>query len=199
MRLILASGSPRRHDLLSHVCSNFEIIPADIEEIINTELPDVAQQISDMAHQKALAIAHTLSDTNPEPVLILGADTIVYLKGQILVKPKDEADAEHILSSLSGQRHQVITGLALVKKQGPQLSAETHAVTSQVSMRETSREERQAYIASGEPMDKAGAYAIQGKATDFITAIEGSYENIVGLPLEATRTLLESANYPYLK
>lgn len=199
MRLILASGSPRRHELLAHLTSEFEVMPADIDEIIDTEIPEVSQQIADMARQKAIAVANTLSEAHTEPALILGADTVVYLKGQILVKPKDTADADRMLSALSGQTHQVITGLALVHKNSTGLSVEISSVISQVTMREISSEERQAYIATGEPMDKAGAYAIQGKASDFITAIEGSYENIVGLPLEATQRLLESANYPHLK
>jgi septum formation protein len=189
MRLILASGSPRRRELLKSIVPDFEVISSDIEEVFNPQLPGIGERVSDLAAQKALAVARM----QPGDCLVLGADTIVYLAGQILGKPADEADAEAMLSSLSGQWHEVITGVALIRKQGEQLSQALGYEVSKVKMREITQQERQDYVASGEPLDKAGAYAIQGGAGAFIESIEGSYENIVGLPLELTRKLIEAA------
>lgn len=186
MRVILASGSPRRHQLLKHIVPEFEVIVSDIEEVLNSGIRDIGEQISELAEQKARAVA------NLHPAsLVLGADTIVYLNGEILGKPKDSNDAIHILQKLSNQWHQVITGVAVLSQENNQYSVyRDHAIT-RVKMRELSNSELQTYVATGEPLDKAGAYAIQGGAQDFVTEIDGSYENIVGLPLELTRSLLE--------
>lgn len=186
MRVILASGSPRRHQLLKHIVPEFEVIVSDIEEVLNPGIREIGEQISELAEQKARAVA----ELHPSS-LVLGADTIVYLNGEILGKPKDPNDAIHILQKLSNQWHQVITGVAVLSQENNQYSVyRDHAVT-RVKMRELSISELKTYVASGEPLDKAGAYAIQGGAQDFVTEIDGSYENIVGLPLELTRSLLE--------
>lgn len=190
--LILASGSPRRRELLSRLTPGFEVIPSEIEELFNPEIAGVGQQVSELAERKARATA----EQYPE-AWVLGADTIVYLEPDILGKPKDQADAEAMLKSLSSQSHQVITGVALVRytSAGQWLSWRDFA-SSCVEMRALSEAEIRAYIATGEPLDKAGAYAIQGGAAPFITRIEGSYENIVGLPLELTKELLRRGGYP---
>jgi len=188
MRLILASGSPRRRDLLQSLGETFEVISSDIDEVFNPVLHTIGERVSDLACQKALAVAEGLGDS-----LVLGADTIVYLAGETLGKPQDAADAERMLSALGGGWHEVVTGVAIVRQQaGTRKHFLGHAV-SRVRMRALNREEIRAYIASGEPMDKAGAYAIQGGAGGFVAEIDGSYENIVGLPLELTRELLARA------
>ena len=190
---ILASASPRRQELLKEILADFRVQASQIEEVLNADLNSLAEQVTDLALQKALAVANL----QPPDVWVLGSDTMVCLGPEALGKPADEADAERMLHALSGQKHQVITGVALIKTQdaGP-LCWHGHAV-SDVYMRETTVSERQAYIATGEPADKAGAYAIQGGAKDFITKIEGPYDNIVGLPLDIVRSLLQAAAYPF--
>lgn len=186
MRLILASGSPRRHQLLKQITSEFEVIVSDIDEVLNAELVEIGEQVSELAEQKARAIA----TMHPEAIVI-GADTIVYLNGEILGKPKDTNDAIQMLQKLSNQWHQVITGVAVMSLQNDDyISHRDHAVT-RVKMRELNLPELETYVATGEPLDKAGSYAIQGGAKDFVTDIDGSYENIVGLPLELTQKLLD--------
>ena len=187
MQLILASGSPRRLDLLQQIYPHFDVIPSQIDEVLNEDISDIALCVADLAAQKAAAVCLT----QKEDCCVLGADTIVYLKPEILGKPQDEADAQRMLRALSGQRHQVITGVALYLRQGPRIKACMSAAISEVNMRKISETEITRYIASGEPMDKAGSYAIQGGAKAFIDSIEGSYENIVGLPLELTQSLFE--------
>ncbi len=191
---VLASASPRRQELLKNLIPEFQIQPSEIEEVLNPELTSLGDQVADLAIQKALAIA----GLHGPDVWVLGSDTMVCLGDQALGKPNDAADAERMLSALSGQKHQVLTGVALVKtgSQGPQ-SWQAFQV-SDVQMRITTAAERQAYIATGEPFDKAGSYAIQGGAKDFITSISGPYDNIVGLPLDTVRELLIAAGYPDL-
>lgn len=198
MRLILASSSPRRQELLARLVNSFEVIPSHIEEIFNPELQEIDVKVADLARQKAAAILQTQALDSEQACLVLGADTVVYLDGEILGKPQDEAEAERMLTALSGRQHQVLTGLALVSQANGQMQVWTGCVCSQVQMRSIDADERAAYIATGEPLDKAGAYGIQGRAQAFVTGIEGSYENIVGLPLEATRELLLQAGFPNL-
>lgn len=195
MPFILASGSPRRHDLIQELIQNFTIEVSDIEEHLNPQLGSPEAQVDDLARQKAAAIAERHQGEND--TWVLGADTMVYLGDEPLGKPQDKADAERMLRGLSQSTHKVITGMALIHCSDPVQIYLAHGV-SEVTMRKISDEEIQAYIASGEPMDKAGAYGIQGKAGDFITEITGEYENIVGLPLKALKALLTTVNCPYL-
>lgn len=189
MRLILASGSPRRRELLKRLRDAFEVMSPDIEENFNSELEEIGAQVSDLAMRKALAIADGLGD----PAWVIGADTIVYCRGEKLGKPRDAVDAARMLRALADGWHEVITGVAVVRAAGEKPeNYQGHAV-SRVCMRALEPAEIAAYIAGGEPMDKAGAYAIQGEAAGFITEIQGSYENIVGLPLELTAELLQQA------
>ncbi len=193
MRLILASGSPRRKELLATLRPDFEIIVSDIEETFNHQLPGVGEQVAELAARKGSAVASSLNDE----CIVLAADTIVYHNGQMLGKPADEQDAFNMLSGLSNNWHEVITGVALIKTAANQDqstgSLQQGYCISRVKMREILPEEIQSYIASGEPMDKAGAYAIQGGAGPFVEQIEGPYENIVGLPLELVREMLTDA------
>ena len=185
--LILASASPRRRELLTQAKLHFLVIPADIDE---TPLPGEPAHayVQRLAIEKAQAVAaHHPNDT------ILAADTAVVLqilgKEEILGKPTDPADAARMLTLLSGRTHRVITGVALVSATQTQVAAEVTAV----QFLTLSDEEIAAYIATGEPMDKAGASAIQGRAARWIPRIEGDYFNVVGLPISLVTTLLESA------
>jgi len=201
--LVLASVSPRRRELLAQVGYRFEVHPAHIPE---DPLPgeDPIVYVTRLAREKAEAVFRELSSVNtvPEnlrplprpdvqPLAVLGADTTVTLDNAILGKPEDAADAARILRLLSGRTHRVITGVALVTAKGVEVAAEATAVRFLT----LSDEEIAAYVATGEPMDKAGAYAIQGRAARWIPRIEGCYFNVMGLPLALVCYLLESCTY----
>ena len=201
--LVLASVSPRRRELLAQVGYRFEVHPAHIPE---DPLPgeDPIVYVTRLAREKAEAVFRELSSVNtvPEnlrplprpdvqPLAVLGADTTVTLDNALLGKSEDAADAARILRLLSGRTHRVITGVALVTAKGAEVAAEATAVRFLT----LSDEEIAAYVATGEPMDKAGAYAIQGRAARWIPRIEGCYFNVMGLPLALVCTLLESRAY----
>jgi septum formation protein len=171
--LVLASASPRRRELLRNAGILFEVQPANIAEgpLPGESAKDCAERL---AREKALVVAAQ----RPNDV-VLGADTLVVVDGQILGKPSNAADATRMLRLLSGREHQVITGVCLVFEGKATVASETTSVT----MSEITDQEIAGYIASGEPMDKAGAYAIQGIASRWIPRIEGDYSNVVGLPV----------------
>ena len=171
--LLLASASPRRRELLRNAGILFEVQPANIAEgpLPGESAKDCAERL---AREKALVVAAQ----RPNDV-VLGADTIVVVDNQILGKPSNAADATRMLRLLSGREHQVITGVCLVFEGKATVASETTSVT----MSEITDQEIAGYIASGEPMDKAGAYAIQGIASRWIPRIEGDYSNVVGLPV----------------
>jgi septum formation protein len=193
--LVLASASPRRRELLSQVGYRFEVHPAHIPE---DPLPgeDPIVYVTRLAREKAEAVYRGLTSHASPPkvpldeqsLVVLGADTTVTVGNTILGKPEDAADAARILRLLSGRTHRVITGVALVTSKGSEVAAEVTAVRFLT----LSEAEIAAYVATGEPMDKAGAYAIQGRAARWIPRIEGCYFNVVGLPLALVCTLLES-------
>jgi septum formation protein len=189
-RLVLASSSPRRKMLLEQIGLQFEIIPSNIEENFGDSLPpeQVAEQL---ALLKAQAVADALRDR-----LILGADTIVVDDRGILGKPKDAAEAYQMLSRLSGNVHRVITGLALIATQSPSKIVVRHEITS-VKFTALTDQEILWYIQTGEPLDKAGAYAIQGKGARLIEWIHGCYNNVVGLPLFLLVNMLKEFNHPF--
>ena len=177
-RLVLASASPRRSALLSQIGLTFEVRPSDIVEPphnrhSNNPASEVTQKL---ALLKAAAVAQHFDDA-----LIIGADTLVSLDGELLGKPTDNADAFKMLTHLSGTCHEVVTGVALVDTRTEREIVWSE--TTQVYFRELHRTEIAAYIASGEASDKAGAYGIQGRAAAFVRRIEGCYFNVVGLPL----------------
>ncbi|HET6168762.1 MAG TPA: Maf family protein [Terracidiphilus sp.] len=183
---VLASASPRRRDLLSQAGFAFVVHPAHIsEDPLNNE--DPIAYVVRLAREKAQVVFDELRDP---AAVVLGADTTVMLDGHILGKPEDAADAARILRLLSGHTHQVITGIALVTAKGAEVAAEVTGVRFLA----LSDPEIAAYVATGEPMDKAGAYAIQGRAARWIPRIEGCYFNVVGLPLALVSTMLEVAN-----
>jgi len=218
--LVLASASPRRRELLTQAGFTFEVHPAHIPEDPHPNEDPIAY-VTRLAREKAEAVLHQLSrkpagddcgsalyqgttsvvpQTSPDEVralapegsssgalIVLGADTTVTLDNYILGKPEDANDAARMLRLLSGRTHRVITGVAVVTAERTEVAAEVTAV----KFLALSNEEIADYIATGEPMDKAGAYAIQGRAAKWTPRIEGDYFNVVGLPIALVSTLLE--------
>jgi septum formation protein len=182
--LILASASPRRQELLRNADISFTAHPANIDETpLPNELPrDYAERL---AKEKARAV-HRKYPHN----FVLGADTIVVVDGVILGKPQNDGDATRMLRMLSAQTHEVITGVCLA---GPNELELTASETTLVTMCEISETEIRAYISTREPMDKAGAYAIQGIASRWVPRIEGDYSNVVGLPIARVYSMLREA------
>lgn len=186
--VILASASPRRAELLRQLGLSFDISPVDIDESPRSgEAP--ADYVYRLAREKALAGYR--SHGRPD-ALVIGSDTTVVLDGRILGKPADEAEAKVLLGWLSGRGHQVMTGVALATGSG----VETRVSVTEVRFRQLDAREIDAYCATGEPMDKAGAYGIQGRGGAFVTGIRGSYSAVVGLPLDITARLLADAGLP---
>lgn len=187
--LVLASASPRRRFLLDLVGFEFEVIPPSVDENEHAD-EDPATHVLRLSLVKAQSVAESLDDG-----LVLGADTIVLLDGEILEKPADEEEAFSMLSRLSGVWHVVYTGLAVVDASTGERA--TGYEMSRVRIREMSPEEIRAYIATGEPMDKAGSYGIQGYGAAIVESVEGCYFNVVGLPLvRLLRLLKELAGKP---
>ncbi len=188
-RLILASASPRRRKLLTQAGFTFEVRPAHVNEDPQPG-EDPAAYVVRLARDKAQAVYAEISSESPASpqVIVLGADTTVTLDGHILAKPEDPADAARMLHILSGRTHRVITGVAVASAKGVEVASE---ITS-VQFLALSDDEIAAYIATGEPMDKAGAYGIQGLAAKWIPRIEGCYFNVVGLPLALVSTMLKA-------
>lgn len=186
--LVLASGSPRRRELLARAGVPFEVRPADLDEDAHPgETPRALA--ARLAHEKAEAVARAIG---PVPArLVLGADTIVVLDGDVLGKPIDATDAERLLGRLVGRAHRVLTAVALVES--ATLARWSALVESHVLMRAAAPGEIRRYVATGEPLDKAGAYAAQGEGRRFIERIEGSETNVIGLPLDETLALLREA------
>ena len=174
-RYILASASPRRSELLAQVGIKFQVIKSDLEEIINNVEPE--QVVIELSRQKAQDVYNKLVDK--KNVVVIGADTIVYNDNKILGKPKDDEDAFKMLAILSGKSHYVYTGVTL-NMNGEIIS---FAEKTRVDVYSMSENEINAYIKTKEPLDKAGAYAIQGLFAAYIKGIEGDYNNVVGLPI----------------
>jgi septum formation protein len=184
--VILASASPRRQELLKRLIPEFSVVPAHLDEDALTD-PDPVKTARDLAAAKARAVAHEHPDS-----LVIGGDTVVALPSDgawtQLTKPVDEEDAVRILSTLSGRTHTVTSGVALVYPGGWSFFAES----SEVTFRSLSPAEIRAYIATGDPMDKAGAYGLQGGARDFIAGVKGSVDCVIGLPTERLEEALRS-------
>lgn len=187
MRLILASASPRRRELLSRLGLPFEVRPSGIDEVLTREV-DAPALATALARAKARDIADQVRAAGDGPVLILGADTLVVLDGRPLGKPGSRDEARAMLRALRGRSHEVVTAVALIEVPGGREVTET--VTSRVLMRPYGDPEIDAYVATGEPDDKAGAYAVQGVGGQLVARVEGCFENVVGLPLETTARLL---------
>jgi septum formation protein len=188
--LILASSSPRRQELLRNAGIRFSVYPANIPEILRA-----GESPRDYAERLAREKAQTVFRRQPGN-FVLGADTIVVADSEILGKPRDEADAARMLRALSGRTHQVITGVCLVGLRTGNQKLETsfedtRSETTEVSMTTLADNDIQTYITTKEPMDKAGAYAIQGIASRWIPRIEGDYFNVVGLPMALVYRMLQ--------
>ena len=187
--LYLASGSPRRRELLGQIGVPFSTLPTVIDEtpLLNEPAVDYVRRLACAKAQVGLA-----SLAAPGAAVVLGADTSVVLDGRILGKPQDRADAFAMLAALSGQTHEVLTAVALASSQ----RCEVRVVSSQVSFRPLSTAEIEAYWVSGEPQDKAGSYAIQGLGAVFVADLHGSFSAVVGLPLCETAALLADFGIP---
>jgi septum formation protein len=188
-RLILASGSPRRRELLSQAGYTFTVEAADIDES-EREGESPAAYVERLAEEKARAVfARHAAEANDLPLVVLGADTTVVCDGAILAKPADAADAKRMLQRLSGRIHQVLTGIAAVSR------AETISAveSTDVTFSPIPEVELDLYCASTEPLDKAGAYGIQGYAARWIPRIDGDYFNVMGLPIARVVRLMEEA------
>ena len=187
--LYLASGSPRRRELLNQIGVPFTVVSAAIDETPLTHEPAVTY-VERLARGKATAGFVALGQ--PSGACVLGADTAVIIDGQILGKPVDQADALAMLMALSGREHEVLTAIALTDGQ----RCETRYVSSLVRFRQVSVEEATTYWHSGEPQDKAGGYAIQGLGSVFVAGLNGSYSAVVGLPVCETAQLLGQFGIP---
>ncbi len=187
-RVILASGSPRRLDLLRQVDIEPEVEPSHVEEVITSTVPD--QVVMELSRQKAedIAALHTGED-----VIVIGADTVVAYDGKILGKPQDKEDAVRMIRMLQGHIHQVYTGVTLVfcgktsREQAVAVDNDSHIITfaekTDVHVCPMTEAQIRSYVETGEPMDKAGAYGIQGRFAVWVKGISGDYNNVVGLPL----------------
>lgn len=176
--VILASGSPRRKELLAQAGFTFTICPAKGEEHTTNTLP--CDIVCELSHQKALEIAQAQKDT----CYVIGADTIVAFENRILGKPKDPADAVRMVSMLQGNTHQVYTGVTLIEVcENGTLREKTFYEETNVHVCPMNEDEITSYVATGEPLDKAGAYGIQGSFSIYVSGIEGDYFNVVGLPV----------------
>ena len=187
MNVILASQSPRRRELLGLTGIPFTVRVADIDETMDPAAAPF-DEVARLSREKAMAVPREDSD------VVIAADTIVVCDGQTLGKPTDEADAFRMLRMLSGRDHQVMTGLTVLRGG----KAVTHTEVTDIHFRPLSDTEIRAYIATGEPMDKAGSYGIQGGASLFVTGIEGDYFNVVGLPVCRLAMILRSFGLPIM-
>jgi nucleoside triphosphate pyrophosphatase len=188
--LILASQSPRRAELLRNAGFRFEMRPADVDERVRADETPL-DYVQRLAREKALAVLAAA----PAGARVLGADTTVAVDGESLGKPADEAEARRMLARLSGRTHQVMTGVCLAWRRseaGP-IECDVEAEVTEVEFAALTDDEIAAYVAGGEPMDKAGAYAIQGRASCWIPRIRGCYFNVVGLPVARVCTMLRRA------
>lgn len=187
--IILASASPRRRELLEQIGCRFSIMESSVSEI-NSGIVEPQEIVMRNAVCKARDIAGKCVSS----AAVIGADTLVFADGRVLGKPEDEASAKEMLAFLSGKRHEVYTGIAVVKDGRCWSDYEK----TSVDMAKISNAEAEAYIRTGEPLDKAGAYAIQGRAAIFVRGINGSYSNVVGLPLHCLANLCRKAGIALL-
>ncbi|MNJ92791.1 Septum formation protein Maf [compost metagenome] len=187
-QIILASESPRRRQLLSEAGFSFDVVPVKVSEIPDKNL-NVNDQILDIAGRKSRAAFADLKSRLQNDFIVISADTEVIFGGGPLGKPVDTEDAVRILRLLSGNVHEVITAVSMVSSHNGKTLSQTE--TTRVFFKELSDEEIRNYIATGEPMDKAGAYGIQGLGGKFVEKIEGPFDNVVGLPVDLVRKMLK--------
>ncbi|MCW1297024.1 MAG: Maf family protein [Candidatus Parvarchaeota archaeon] len=185
-KIILASSSPRRIELLKKLGIKFDVIPSRIREA-EIKIRDPIKFAKELAVRKAKSVARKVKNG-----IVIGADTVVVLDREIIGKPKNEEDAKQILKKLSGRTHKVITALAVIDAKTKRLVCDVEI--TKLKFRKMSEEKIKEYVKSGEGMDKAGAYAIQGKGISFLEKIEGSYSNVIGLPISKLVRLLKKFN-----
>ena len=178
-RIILASASPRRRELLERAGVKFEVIPASGDE--NRTSDDPKEAVAQLARDKAVSVKATLEDAE-EGTVIIGSDTVVVFQNMILGKPHDQEDAVNTLKKLQGNTHQVYTGVSVLEKKNGQWQEHTFYESTDVTFYPVSDKEIREYVATGEPMDKAGSYGIQGLFGIYVKGINGDYNNVVGLP-----------------
>lgn len=179
MRIVLASGSPRRRELMEQIGIRTEVMPSSVEERVTSEIPD--QVVLELSGQKAEDVAEK---TEGRDVLVIGADTVVASEGRILGKPGSVAEAGEMIASLAGKCHQVYTGVTLIYRDpSGEMRRKAFAERTDVYVYPMDEEEIRGYAGCGEPMDKAGAYGIQGRFAAYVEKIDGDYNNVVGLPV----------------
>lgn len=184
-KIILASASPRRKEILGMVCKDFQVIVSDTDESkIDKDKLDTGIYVQELALLKAGAVAK-----ETENALVIGADTVVSMDGEIFGKPKDEEEAVKMLTALSGRCHNVFTGICVMRTKDAYSVCKS--VETKVYFKELTEEKIRAYVKTGEPMDKAGAYGIQGIGSILVEKIDGDYLNVVGLPLAKLAEVLE--------
>ena len=188
MRFVLASQSPRRQQLLQLLRVSFEVRPADIDEAMDPNLPP-QQEVARVSKLKAEATPCESGD------VVIAADTIVVLQDKVLGKPADKADAIATLRALSGRDHQVMTGITVLRDG----KAVTHTEITDVQFRPLTEDEILRYVETGEPMDKAGSYGIQGYAAPFVEGIRGDYYNVMGLPVCRLQQMLQEIAPDYME
>ena len=182
MRIVLASNSPRRKELLHQIFDEFDVIKSNFDEDeVKEKEPEKLVQI--LSLKKAEEVFDRIQNKENE-FFVIGGDTLVYFEGQVLGKPKDEQDAFNTLKKLQGNKNEVYSAFTIIFKKDDKAIEETHLSKSIVTMKSMSDEEIREYIQTGEPMDKAGSYAVQGIGSKFIEKIEGSYSSVVGLDIE---------------
>ena len=179
MKYILASKSPRRQELLARTGLEFKVIPSDMEEIITKEVP--SDIVMELAAQKAKHVYDSL--TEKSNVTVIGSDTIVVYRNEILGKPADKQEAYDMLSMLADRTHQVYTGVSLIVNNNGKMNVKTFYEKTDVTFYPIYKEDLRRYVESGDPLDKAGAYGIQGDFAIHIKEIHGDYNNVVGLPI----------------
>ncbi len=190
--IILASGSPRRKEILSQIGVTFTVQPAKGEEKITGHTPE--DVVSMLSRQKAMEVAAT---AEPD-TLVIGADTIVALDGAILGKPRDTEDAVRMLKELAGRTHQVFTGVTYCCRTKDEAKAKTFTECTEVEIYPMSEREIRDYVATGEPMDKAGAYAVQGLFAAYVKRLSGDFYNVMGLPVAKLCQELKAEGIPFL-
>lgn len=177
-RIILASASPRRRELLEQIGLKFEVIPSRCEEVITMTEP--GEIVEELSYQKATDVAQDI-----EEGIVIGSDTIVWQSGHVMGKPADQTAAREMLCQIQGKKHSVFTGVTVIVKEQGQEQTHTFFSETKVEVYPMTEAEIARYIATGEPMDKAGAYGIQGAFAAYVKGIEGDYNTVVGLPVAA--------------
>lgn len=185
-KIILASASPRRRELLEQIGLEFEVIPSKAEEVITKTLPN--EIVEELSKQKAEDVAKSMDDG----VIVIGSDTIVWQNGRVMGKPHSREEAKEMLLGLQGNTHSVFTGVTVIAKDGAKTESHTFSRETMVRVYPMTEAEIEQYIATGDCMDKAGAYGIQGQFAAWVEGIEGDYNSVVGLPVSALWQVLKN-------